>query len=133
QVSQWIQFEKLVNKHRASLPVNLQGRFSAEKLAAIRRSMDYLGIAVDMEADVLRENARGQEPSVSQRTLRAWRFVMPKYRGKWGDMHRLAVAWRISDAKDVETFRTASMAGSRGDKEFSYPLPDAWRSVLEKP
>ena len=91
-VSKWTQCEKVVNNHRAKLPANLHKRFSAENLTAIRKSLDYLGIGLEIEPDVLRQNAGGRDASVRQRTLMHWRFAIPRYRGKWSDMHRLAVA-----------------------------------------
>jgi hypothetical protein len=38
-------------------------------------------------------------------SLMWWRIYIPRFRGQWVEMHELARRWRLTDAKNVETFK----------------------------
>jgi hypothetical protein len=133
-LTNWERVEHVVLKHREELPVYLRPTFSNEELAGIHGRLAALGRAVRLGRDVLIEKCRGRKLTVAAQTYTWWRFAMASYRGKWNEMHRLAVAWRLSDARDVETFRRMVVRISRGVRSMHYPFGSSWQSMLsEKP
>jgi hypothetical protein len=121
-------FEQLAHKHRRDLPVQNQQRLSAESLEAVGKTLGSLRTSLFLENDVLSKEHRTPPLSTRAKTYSFWRFEVPNYRGKWNDMHRLAVAWRLSAAKDVETFRTMVKRVPPLSHDLSLLLGSAWQS-----
>lgn len=72
-----------------------------DELAALREGKEY-------EPDhLLRNLARlnAELPTHSALTLVWWHTGIANYRGKWKDMHGLAIEWKLSTAADIENFR----------------------------
>ncbi len=130
-LQKWAQFEQVARKHGSKLPVHLQSKFAAE-LARARKALHSMGIVlmVDKE-DLVAEAFDEQEVSSNAQTLIAWRLAMANYYGKWKDMHRLANAWRVSDAKHVWIFAPMVRRLCRGVTDH-YPFDRASSSMLSE-
>jgi len=134
-LKKWDGVEQVVQKHRSELPPHLRERFSNESLARPQKLLHdmYRATLLD-EENFLSEKSRRHEPSEKAQTYEWWRCCMVRYRGKWNDMHQLALAWRLSKAVDQETFRSIVVQSSRRIKTLRYPFGKAWESALfEKP
>jgi hypothetical protein len=134
-IAKWKRFRQLVDKHRLDLPVHNRQQLSPKSLETIRKTLAGLRTSLFLEDDVLRKAQRTPHLSISSKTYSLWRFVIPSYRGKWSDMHRLAVAWRLSRAKDVDAFRGMVMRVPRPgeDQDLALLIGNSWRSLLKKP
>jgi hypothetical protein len=56
----------------------------------------------------------------AEQTLVWWRVEVPRYRGKLKDMYELAKLWRLTDCKDIETFRWR-LTGLKKKAQFTGP------------
>lgn len=131
-LTRWRAFEAVLEKHGGELPAHLQPQFSHENLAGTRELLRGMQSVLTLGSDALSEKNRPRALSAGAQTYIWWRFVMARYRGKWNDMHQLARVWRLSDAKDVETFRSMVVRITRDVTEIHYPFGSAWDSVFEK-
>ena len=130
-LKKWKKVEHVVQKHRSDLPVHLQTRFSNECLARVSKLLhDMRKAAILDEEDILSQKGPVPELSVPAQIYVWWHFAIAPYRGKWNDMHRLAVLWRLSSSKDVETFRSMVVQICGGVKTMRYPFGTSWKSVL---
>ncbi|HYM05832.1 MAG TPA: hypothetical protein VEU11_04675 [Terriglobales bacterium] len=126
-LTNWERVEHVVLKHREELPVYLRPTFSNEELAGIHGRLAALGRAVRLGRDVLIEKSHRRKLTVAAQTYIWWRFTLAPYTGKWNDMHRLAVAWRLSDVRDVESFRRIVGRICRGLKSMHCTFGSAWQ------
>jgi hypothetical protein len=111
-IKRWGNFQQLVHKHRSELPMHSQRRLSQRTLESLRKTLESMRASLVLEGDVL-DKGRAPHLSTTAKTYALWRFQMPSYPDRWIDMYRLAVEWRLSGAKDVETFRTIVMRATR--------------------
>jgi hypothetical protein len=131
-IKKWRNFEQVARKHRVDLPVHNQRRLSAKSLEAVGKTLESLRTSLSLENDILKEQHPGRL-SISVTTYTFWRFKVPNYRGKSDDMYRLAVAWRLSAAKDVETFRAMVRRVPRPSQNLSLLLGSAWQLLCGNP
>jgi hypothetical protein len=133
-VGKWRVFKQVVQKHRSDLPVHLQSRYSDAILREVSKVFQNMGIATVLdEEDLASEKDRERKPSPIAQTYIWWCLMLAPYRGKWNDMHQLAVAWRMSPAESVNRFRTVVGRICKG-ATCSYCFGKSWESVLsEKP
>jgi len=131
-ITKWRKFQQLVDRRRVDLPVHNQQQLSAESLEAVGKTLVSLRISLFLEHDVLRKEHRRPRLPARAKTYSAWRFLVPRYRGKWSDMHRLAVAWGLSVAEDVETFRSIVMRVPPPSQDILRSLTSAWQSLFGK-
>jgi len=104
-VGKWQAFKEVVQKHRSELPVHVQSRYSDAILRDITKVFQNMGIGTVLDGeDLAREKVEEPELSGIALTYIWWCREMAPYRGKWNDMHQLAVAWRMSSAS-AESFR----------------------------
>jgi hypothetical protein len=82
------------------------------------------------EKDTLGEAGREQGLSAIAQIYVWWRFAMAPYRGKWSHMHRLAVVWRLSSAKDESTYRTVVCRLCKEVLHMRCPFGSDWESIL---
>ena len=130
-VGKWRVFKQVVERHRSELPVHLQLRYSDAILRDISKALQNMGIATILdEEDLASEKDREREPSAIAQTYILWCLKLPRYRGKWNDMHQLAFAWRMSPAGSVESFRTVVVRICKG-ATCSHSF-GAWESVLSE-
>jgi hypothetical protein len=132
-IAKFRNFQQLVQKHRTDLPVHNQGMLSPGSLEDLDKTLEKLRISLSLENDVLAKERRSPGLSTREKTYALWRSVVPRYQGKWSDMHRLAKAWRLSGAIDVETFRCMVMRVPRTGQDRVSAMASAWRPFFEKP
>jgi hypothetical protein len=131
-MGRWKKFQELVAKHRPDLPVHDQQRLSREALDGVRKSLDRIRMDLFLEDDVVTKERQVRRLSTAANAYSLWRSAVPAYRGKWSDMHRLAVKWRLSNSRDVEAFRGIVMRASRPGRHVPAGIADAWESLFEK-
>ena len=131
-ITKFRNFQQLLESQRADLPVHNEGMLSPRTLEGIRKTLEKLRISLVLEDDVLAKKRRAPSLSTTEKTYALWWFVVPRYRGKWSDMHSLATAWRLSDAKDVETFRSMVKRLPRSGQDTLTVMGSAWRPFFEK-
>jgi hypothetical protein len=125
--------ERIIRNYRSELPLHLQPFFSDERLAALRQLITEMHkVTYQDEEDVLRQTCHGRELSVTAQTYIWWHFAMAPYRRKWHDMHRLAVAWRLSPATHVWNFRTVVDRQCKSVALMRYPFGSTWESIFSK-
>lgn len=124
-------FVKVVEKHRSELPVNLRSLFSNAKLHDLRKILHKMEISTVVDEEDLTREKLLRERSVIAQTYIWWCLKMPRYYGKWNDMHRLAFVWRLSPTESVKSFRTVVSRTCKGvtcRDSFGEP----WESVLSE-
>ena len=131
-VGKWKRFHELVAKHKPDLPVHNQRTLSREVLATISKSLERIHLELFLEDDVLTEQRQARGLSTTAKAYSLWRSAVPRYRGKWSDMHVLAVKWRLSNSRDLEAFRSIVMRASRRGQHVPPGIADAWESLFEK-
>jgi hypothetical protein len=129
----WRKFQRLVEKHRLDLPVHNQRQLSRKRLDAVGKTLQTLGTGLILENDVLHKERPMPSLSIRNETYSLWRFTVPQYRGKWSDMYRLAAVWRLTDAKDLDTFRTMATRIPRPSQEMTLFIQGPWQSLIGKP
>jgi hypothetical protein len=131
-VRQWRVYCEVVEEHRSELPVHLRSRFSKAKLHEVRKIFQDMGIAAVVdEEDLSREKVLLKQRSAIAQTYIWWCLKMPRYYGKWNDMHRLAFAWRMSATESVRSFRTVVGRICNGATCTDW-FGDLWESVLSE-
>jgi hypothetical protein len=78
------------------------------------------------------EGPRERQCSKAARIFVLWRFGMARYRGNWDVMHGLAKVWRLTNAKDVETFRIIVNQACEGLRMKRGELGTPWDSALSR-
>jgi hypothetical protein len=130
-VGKWRVFKQVVQKYRSELPVHVQSRYSDAILRDVTKVLQNMGIATVLdEEDLASEGDRKRDPSAIAETYIWWCLKLPRYRGKWNDMHQLAFAWKMSPAESVESFRKVVgriCKGATCSHSFG-----AWESVLSE-
>jgi hypothetical protein len=130
-VEKWRAFKQVVQKHRSELPVHLQSRYSDAILRDVTKVLHDMGIATVLdEENLASEKDRERKPSPIAQTYIWWCLKLAPYRGKWNDMHQLAVAWKMSPAGSVHSFRTVVDRMCKG-ATCTYWF-GAWESVLSE-
>jgi hypothetical protein len=131
-LGKWLGFEQLVQKLRPSLPVHAQSKVSEPHLKEIRKLLNEIGNAIVLdEEDLAKEEVHERKPSEIAQAYVWWHLLMPSYRGKWDDMHRLAFAWHMSPAASVKSFRTVVCRICKG-ATFTRPFEASWKSILSE-
>jgi hypothetical protein len=115
------------------LPVYNQRKLSRKTLEGVRQTLESIRTSLILENGILSKEPQSRRLSTTAKAYSLWRFAVPHYRGMWSDMHRLAVAWRLSDAKDVESFRSLAARIPRPSPEIRALLEGAWQSLFGKP
>jgi hypothetical protein len=130
-VEKWRVFKQVVQKHRSELPVHLQSLYSDAILLGVSKVLHDMGIATALdEEDLASEKDRERKPSQIAQTYIWWCLKVPPYRGKWNHMHLLAVAWKMSPAATVNSFRTVVDRICKGATCTHWF--GAWESVLSE-
>jgi hypothetical protein len=130
-VGKWRLFKQVVERHRSELPVHLQSRYSDAILHKVSNVLQNMGIATVLdEEDLASEKDCERKPSEIAQTYIWWCLKVPRYRGKWNDMHQLAVAWRMSPTGSVKSFRT--VVGRICKEAPCTHWFGAWESVLSE-
>jgi len=114
------------------LPLHLQSKFSDEIMRGVHKTLRSMGIALVLDKqDLVAETRVERDIAGNVQTLIAWSYAVAPYKGKWGDMHRLANLWTVSDASDVRTFQTTV---KRMCKKATYHgrFDRAWTALLKK-
>jgi len=124
--------EKIAQKYHLDLPVHLQQQLIPQKIAAICKELLALKNAAALGDKFPIDQPRSPDLTLPGQTYVWWRLAMAKYQGKWNDMWQLAVAWRLTDARDPESFRTNVGRVCRGLESIHYPFGRAWQSVLSE-
>jgi hypothetical protein len=128
----WLAFEQLAQKLRPELPVHAQSKISDPLLQEIRKLLHGIGNAIVLdEADLAKDEVHERKRSDIAQAYIWWHLLMASYRGKWNDMHRLAVAWRMSDAASVKRFSTVVYRHCKG-ASWTYPFETSWESLLSE-
>ena len=128
----WRAFEQIAEKHRSDLPEHLQSRFSAANFGKVWDVLQNMGIAVAFEEeDLTREKTVQRERTAIAQTYILWLLKMAPYRGKWNDMHLLALAWHMSPAGSPLSFRTVVARICKGATS-AHRLEKSWESVLSE-
>ena len=129
-VERWRVLERVVHKHRSDLPVHAQSAFSDPILREVKKGLQEMGMACVLdEEDLTSENSRGLRHSEIAQAYIWWHLLMAPYRGKWDDMHRLALAWRMSTTMSVIQFRS-SVCRLCKRTECTHRFEKTWESVL---
>jgi hypothetical protein len=129
----WRKFQQLVEKHRLDLPVHNQRLLARKRLDAVGKTLEGLRTALFLENDVLHKERSTPSRSTTTETYSLWRFTVPQYQGKWSDMHRLAVVWRLTDAKDLDAFRIMVTRVPRPSQDMTLFIQGTWQSLFGKP
>jgi hypothetical protein len=132
-MTKWRKFHQLVNKHQLDLPLHNQERLARETLDGIRKALESMRTSLILEDSVLSKGRQLRPLSTTAKTYTMWRFGVPGYRGKWSDMYRLAVAWRLTYAQDVETFRSIVARLPPPSPEMQAQIASAWQWSFWKP
>jgi hypothetical protein len=131
--SKWRAFREVVEKHRSELPVHLRARFSEANLRDVWERVHQVVISPVVDKEDLAVEKFLREPSVIAQTFIWWYWKMPRYYGKWNDMHRLAFVWRLSRIESVKTF-TAVVSRTCKRVACTDSFAHSWESALsEKP
>jgi hypothetical protein len=131
-LGRWRVFEQVVKKHRSKLPVHVQPRFSNAILREVSRVLQNMGISTALDEDELAsEKGRERELSEIAQAYIWWLLKLAPYRGKWNDMHRLAVAWHMSPAASVRDFRTVVNRICKG-AACTHRFEKSWESVFSQ-
>jgi len=131
-VGKWKSFCELVAKYKPDLPVHNQRRLSREALDTISKTLERLHMELSLEDNVLTQERQARRLSIKATAYSLWRSAVPRYTGKWSDMHGLAVQWGLSISGDVEAFRSIVLRASRPGHQVPPGLADAWESLFEK-
>ena len=128
-LGKWRVFEQVVQKHRSELPRHVQAPFSDSILRDVEKALKNMG-----KASVLDEEDLAIETSLQGLTETAqayiwWHLLMAPYRGKWDDMHRLALSWRMTDTASPKQFQNKVYRISKAAK-CTYAFEKSWESIL---
>jgi hypothetical protein len=129
-LGRWQSFEQVVQGHRSELPVHLRSRFSNEALRTLAMAFQRMEIVLALEEDIVGEKPERELSAIGQ-TYMWWCLVMAPYRGRWNDMHQLAVTWRMASTDSVKKFRTRLSRMCKGTL-WTYPFSESWKSALSK-
>lgn len=131
-LGKWRAFKEVVQKHRSELPVHVQPRFSDAVLTDVGKKLQNMGISIVLDEDDLVSKKGGQrEHSEVAQTYIWWCLKLPLYRGKWNDMHRLAVAWRMSPSSSEKGFRNVVKRICKG-APCPHRFEKSWESLLSE-
>ena len=129
-LGRWTVFEQVVQKHRSDLPLHLQAPFSDSILKEVEKALKNMGKASVLdEKDLTSKDDPNPERSEVARAYIWWRLVMAPYRGKWDDMHRLALSWRMTDTTSPKQFRNKVCRILKAAK-CTYEFEKSWESIL---
>jgi hypothetical protein len=128
----WRAFKQVVQKNREALPVHVQSRFSDAALREVGKALQNMGIAVALdEDDLLSEKGRHPLRSGVAQAYIWWHWKLAPYRGKWNDMHRLALAWHMSSTAVKKDFRNVVSRICKG-APCADRFETSWESVLSQ-
>jgi hypothetical protein len=132
-LAKWHTFEQVVLNHRSELPLHLQSRFSEAARGTVGKVFQSMAIALarDEEDIIIGKTPPDRELSEITQTYMWWCLAMAPYRGRWNDMHQLAVTWRMSSTASVKKFRSKVSRICKGTP-LTYPFSDSWKSALSK-
>ncbi len=127
----WDGFMQVVGRSVADLPPHIAQELNPEHMCALRRQLVRLKVVTNpRRAGVALPK---QDPlTPSQQTFMWWYFMTPPYPQQWFDMHSLAKAWKLSEAKDEADFKRIVVRICSGVKEVYWPFPDSWQEVFER-
>jgi hypothetical protein len=131
----WQNTEQVIRKHRSEIPLHLQEVLSDERLAVVEQSLRDMRRTVALppkKKSGRQPRRRPRELTVASQTFLWWHHILPSYRGKWNDMHRLAGAWGLSNVQDVETFRILVKKQVRKITTLHFPFGGRWRKILSE-
>jgi len=128
-LGRWTVFEQVVQKHRSELPLHVQAPFSDSMLQGVENVLKNMGRASVLdEEDLAIEHRLHGRTEIAQAYI-WWHLLMAPYRGKWDDMHRLALSWRMTDTTSPKQFRNKVYRISKG-AACTFSSASSWESVL---
>ena len=98
--------ETLLNTRYQSIRTDVMARFPLPDLEAACRLIRDFATATKPHgrwADV--KFAKSELSLTIPGHTFIWWTLLPTYRGKWTDMHELAICWRLTAANDLDTFQ----------------------------
>jgi hypothetical protein len=125
----WNKVQQVVRKHRPNLPVYQQNQFSDENLTRVSTLLHDMLRATILDEQYVDAKEDSHWPTATAQAY-LWWLAMPPYRGKWNDMYRLAVVWRMSDAQTVDAFRKVVGRIRKSVNRVRYPFGKALESIL---
>jgi hypothetical protein len=98
---------RVFTTHQSELPQHNRDSFPPEKIQTMLDTLKDLLEATGPTDDYLRENERlCRSPfSATKQAYIWWHDQGPANRGRWDDMYAVARAWRLTEFKNVESFR----------------------------
>jgi hypothetical protein len=131
-VEPWRVFKKVVRRYRSDLPPHVQARYAESVLLEVGKVFQSMGIAAVVDKDNLTiENRRGRPRTAIAQAYIWWCLMLPRYRGKWNHMHRLARAWGMSHSDLLKDFQTVVSRICEG-ANCTHAFGSAWESVLSE-
>jgi hypothetical protein len=102
-------FEQLLSSKYDSLQRNVKEEYPLKDIVAACNLLKAFAAQTKLPPEgpleiTIRKKARGCLTK-SGHAFQWWRAFMPQYSSKWNDMHSLARHWRLTDAKDLESFQ----------------------------
>ena len=101
-------FKKQLAARHGSLQVDAAGRFPLDDvMAACDFIAGFAAATAPHPSNLAVVKFAKSELSFTKEghALQWWQQCMPKYKDKWGDMHKLALCWHLTFAKDIRTFQ----------------------------
>jgi hypothetical protein len=127
----WKKAQHVIGKNRRDLPMHAQTAVSAENLKVVADALYEIYWSIELgNAHALKGGSREKGSTLSIQTYVLWHNVMPKYKGKWKEMHELARAWRLTRCRGTDSFRLMVLRNSSEVEQLSVPFGRAWMAAF---
>ena len=101
-------FQRLLETRYESLPTNVKSEFPLDKVIVASEVIHGFSKATKPNKTKLAEVKFTQSElslTAAGHTLLWWREFVPTHKGYWNERYRLAICWKLTKAKDIETFQ----------------------------
>lgn len=129
----WEKAERVIRRNRPELPEQAQAAVSDEKLRTVSNGFNDMRQAMALgEAYPRKASSSKDESTRSIHTYMLWHNVMPNYKRKWGDMHELALVWKLTASQTTDSFRLVVLKSCAKINKLPVPFGSVGMAALSE-